>query len=365
MALPSEARLTVDLDAMAANLAILRQNAAGSEIAPVVKADAYGLGLAPVALRLWSEGARRFFVARLSEGVELRRALGPERPAVIYILDGCGEEAAAALVAHGLTPILNSLVQVREWTSHARTLGRTLPAALHIDTGLNRLGLRPEEAQALAQTSDGLHGMDVELVLSHLACAETPDDPLNERQLALFAAASSLFPGAAVSLAASAGLHLGERFHGAVVRPGIGLYGFDPGSDGRIRPVARFDAPVIQVRNVMPGESIGYGASFRAAKPMLVAIVAAVYADGVLRAESRPRYGWLLGAKRAFLGRISMDLIALDVTGCEAWPGARVELFGANLPIAQAAVDAGTIAYELLTGVSARVRREYIGLQTE
>ena len=358
----AEAGLTVDLDALAANLATLRRNAGGGEVAPVVKADAYGLGLAPVSRRLWAEGARCFFVARLSEAVALRQLLGPERDAIIYVLDGCSEGGGGAMLTHRLVPVLNSLVQVREWTSVARAAGRTLSAALHVDTGLNRLGLRLEEAAALAQASDGLRGVEVELLVSHLACAETPDHPVNERQLALFEQACGLFPGVPVSLAASAGLRLGPRFHGAVVRPGIGLYGAGPHAGARLRPVARLQAPVIQVRSVRPGESVGYGASFVAERPMRVAIVAAGYADGVLRASSRPRYGWFSGAKRAFVGRISMDLIALDVTGCEAWPGAKVELFGVNLPIEDAAADAGTIAYELLTSVSARVPRVYAAL---
>ena len=363
MALSDEVRLTVDLDALAANFATLGREAEGCEVGPVVKADAYGLGLSPVARRLWTEGARRFFVARLSEGVELRRALGPGRPATIYVLDGCGAEAASSLVGADLTPVLNSLAQVRDWTAHAHRLGRTLSAALHIDTGLNRLGLRVEEARALVQSTDGLHGAEVDLVMSHLACADDADDPMNAEQAARFEAAAALFPRACTSLAASAGVYLGARFRGGLVRPGISLYGGGPFGrpDARIRPVATLDAPILQVRSVAPGESVGYGARFRAGRPMRVAILAVGYADGVLRAAERARYGWAAGAKRALLGRISMDLTALDVTGCEAEPGQRVELFGANLPLDEVAADAGTIAYELLTGLTPRVPRIYLG----
>ncbi len=365
MSLPAEARYTIDLDALAANFATVRREAAGAEVAPVVKADAYGLGLAPVARRLWAEGARRFFTARLSEGVALRSALGPGRPAAVYVLDGCTDGAASHLVAHDLTPVLNSLPQVREWTAHARTLGRTLSGVLHIDTGLNRLGLRTEEARALAQTSDGLQGVEVELVMSHLACADPEIAPMDVEQAHRFEAAAALFPQAATSFGASAGLFLGERFRGQVVRPGIALYGGGPfqAPDPRIRPVATLDAPIVQVRSVAPGESVGYGASYRAERPLRVAVMALGYADGVLRASERPRYAWYAGAKRAFLGRISMDLIALDVTGFEAYPGARVELFGPNLPVDEAAADAGTIAFELLSNVAGRVERVYLGAQ--
>lgn len=359
-----EARYTLDLDALAANFATLRQEAGLSAVAPVVKADAYGLGAGPVARRLWREGARRFFTARLSEGVALREALGLARPATIYVLDGCTDGAAPELSGHDLTPVLNSLPQASEWAAFTRARGHTLSGALHIDTGLNRLGLRPEEALALAQSSDGLRGVELELVMSHLACADPAGDPMDIVQADRFEAAAALFPGAVTSLGASAGLFLGQRYRGDVVRPGIALYGGGPyqRSDARIRPVATLDAPVLQVRNVAPGESIGYGASFRAQQPMQVAIVGLGYADGVLRASDRPRYGWLSGAKRALLGRISMDLIALDATGCEVWPGARVELFGANLPVDEAAADAGTIAFELLSNVSPRVQRLYLGL---
>ena len=363
MNLPAEARYTVDLDALAANLATVRREAGSAEVAPVVKADAYGLGLTPVARRLWREGARRFFTARLSEGVALRAALGPARPAAVYILDGCIDGAAPHLQAHGLTPVLNSLPQVREWTAHARTTGRTLSGVLHIDTGLNRLGLRPEEARALAQTSDGLHGVELDLVMSHLACADPGVAAMDVAQAERFEAVARPFAATPTSLGASAGLFLGERYRGQVVRPGIALYGGGPFQtpDPRIRTVATLDAPIVQVRSVAPGETIGYGAAYRAGRPLRVAVVGLGYADGVLRASERPRYGWFAGAKRAFLGRISMDLIALDVTGCEAWPGARVELFGQNLPVDEAAADAGTIAFELLSNVSPRVQRVYLG----
>ena len=362
---PAEAELTVDLDALAANFATLRREAAGAEVAPVVKADAYGLGVGPVARRLWREGARRFFVARLSEGVALREALGPGRAAVIYVLDGCLDGGAPALLGHALTPVLNSVPQVREWTACAHARGETLSAALQVDTGLNRLGLRPEEARALATSVDGLRGTEVELLLSHLACADDPASPMNARQAARFFDTAALFPAATTSLGASAGVFLGAAFRGQVVRPGISLVGGGPFQrpDARIRPVATLHAAIVQVRSVAPGESIGYGAHFRAGRPMQVAIASIGYADGVLRAAERPRYGWFAGAPRALLGRISMDLIALDVTGCEAWPGARVEVFGPNLPVDEAAAAAGTIAFELLAGLTPRVRRVYLGAQ--
>ena len=355
---PTEARLVVDLDALAANHATLRREAAGAEVAPVVKADAYGLGLTPVARRLWREGARRFFVARVSEGVALREALGPARFASVWLLDGCPPGAAATLCAHDLSPVLNSLEQVREWTAHRPA--RRPPAALHIDTGLNRLGIEPDAARALAAGGE-LDGLA--FVMSHLACADRPHDAMNAAQAERFAAISALFPGVPTSLGSSAGTFLGPRFRGDIVRPGIALVGGGPfgRSDPRIRPVATLQAPVLQVRDVEAGETIGYGASFRAERPMQIAIAAIGYADGVLRAADRARYGWLMGARRAVLGRISMDLIALDATGCDVRPGDPVELYGPNLPIDEAAAAAGTIAFELLTNIAPRVQRVYAG----
>ena len=355
--------LTVDLDAIAANLGWLRSLAGRAEVAPVVKADAYGLGIAAVAPRLWSQGARSFFVARVAEGESLRALLGSAGR--IYVLDGCPPGAAARMARAGLTPVLNSLPQVEAWSLQAQAGRARLDAALHIDTGLNRLGLRPEEARALADARDRLAGLDVELVLSHFACADDPRDPgaaMTARQTQAFLDVAALFPGARRSLANSAGVATGGDALQDLVRPGIALYGGGPFGrpEPALRPVAMLDAPVLQVRSVRPGESVGYGAAFSATTPLRVAVAAVGYADGVLRAGSPRGYGWLNGSACAFLGRISMDLIALDATGCQAAPGDRVELFGANLALDQAAAAAGTIAYELLTRVGSRVQRRYL-----
>jgi alanine racemase len=362
---PDAARLIVDLDALAANFAHLRALSGHAETAPVVKADAYGLGVGPVARRLWAEGARSFFVARVSEGEALRRLL-PDggSGARIYVLDGCTAGAGPRLEAAELIPVLNSLPQIEEWAAHARGRRRRLAAALHIDTGLNRLGLRLDEAQGLAQARDRLQDLALELVISHLACGEDADNPMNARQAATFAEAAALFPGARRSLANSAGVLLGDGYRQDLTRPGVALYGGGPlgRPDPAFRAVATLEAPILQVRNVRPGESVGYGATYTADEPLRIAVIAAGYADGVLRAGSPRGYGWLNGAACAFVGRISMDLIALDVTSCEATPGDRVELFGLNRALDEAAAAAGSIAYELLTRVGPRVARQYVGL---
>lgn len=347
---------TVDLDALAANQASLRLSAGGAEVAPVVKADGYGLGAGEVARRLHAEGARRFFVARVEEGEALREALG-ERGAVVYVLDGCPPGAAAQLDAAALIPVLNSLNQVEAWARSAPRTGR--PAGLHVDTGMNRLGLSMDEAQALVQSSDRLARVDVTLIMSHLACAEDAASPMNTTQLARFRSARALFPQARASLANSAGVHLGPEYAFDMVRPGIGLYGAGPGAP---QPVVTFEAPVLQLRTVRPGESVGYGAAFTALSTTRTATVGAGYADGVLRALDGGGYGVWDGRRLPILGRVSMDLIVLDVTDA---PGVRlgdpVQLLGPEAPLGEVAALAGTIPYEVLVRLGARTPRTYLG----
>jgi alanine racemase len=354
-------RLTLDLDALASNHAVLKAAAkaahGGAEIAPAVKADGYGLGAALVAGRLWDEGARSFYVARLSEGVALRQALG-DRAATIYLLDGVTPGSAPTIEAAALTPVLNSLPQVEAWNSHAR--GRTLDAVLHIDTGMNRLGLRPEEAGILTSALDRLKSVNITLVISHLACAGEPDHELNARQLARFTEAAALFPNARRSLANSGGIFLGDDYHFDQCRPGISLYGGGPRDvpDARIKAVATLETPILQARVVPRGESIGYGAAFVTKDTTRVAILAAGYADGVPRAAYPRGAVWFDGALRPILGRVSMDLIAVDITDCDpARPGALMQIVGPERLVDDAAAAAGTTAYELLTRIAPRARR--------
>jgi alanine racemase len=359
-----EARLEVDLDALAANYRLIAELAGAAQTAPVVKADAYGLGLAPVARRLWAEGARTFFVARVGEGLDLRAALGSDRPATIWVFDGCPPGAAAVLAGAELTPVLNSFTQIDDWGLHAIHRGRRLAAALHLDTGLNRLGLRLEEARALALSPDRLRPLELELVVSHLACGSQAGHPMNAVQAERFTQVCALFPSVPRSLAASGGVFLGPDYRLDQVRPGISLYGGGPFGvvDPRLACVATLKAPILQVRQVSSGETIGYGADFTATRASRIAIVAAGYADGVLRSSSPGAYGRLDGEACPVVGRISMDLIALDVTDTpNAQPGAVVNLIGAGVPLDEVARQAGTISYEVLTRIGARVPRLYTG----
>jgi alanine racemase len=349
----ADARLTIDLDALAANYTVLCGAAGSTEIAPVVKADGYGLGAVAVSRRLRAEGASRFFVARISEGEALRQALGPD--AEILVFDGCPRGAAERMAAAALVPVLNSPEQIEAWSQ----AGHTTPLALQVDTGMNRLGLSLAQAEQVAAV-----GLDVGLVMSHLSCANEPEHPLNRRQCEAMRAVAALFPDARASLANSGGLFLGPDYLFDVARPGISLFGGGPQSrpDPRIAAVATFEAPILQVRDVPARQTIGYGATFQADKPVRAAIVAAGYADGVLRAQSPGGYGWLEQSRLRLLGRVSMDLIALDVSDCAAArPGAMVELLGPNVLLDETAQACGLISYELLTGLSRRARRIYRG----
>lgn len=347
MPAPAPALLTVDLDALAANYRTL-ERIGGAPVHPVVKADAYGLGAAACAERLMREGARTFFVARTSEGERLRAALGGE-PA-IYVLDGCIEGRAARLRAADLRPVLNTDAQFAEWRSAGGGA-----CGLQIDTGMNRLGFRPEAAP------EPFEGLD--LVLSHLACADDPAEPMNARQRDAFAEAAARYPGTVRSFANSGGVFLGRDYGFDASRPGICLYGGGPEGrpDVRIAPVATFAAEVLQLREVPAGESVGYSRGFVAGTPRRIATVAAGYADGVLRSYSPAGQVWVGGELRPIVGRVSMDVCAVDVTGLEVAVGEAVELFGPNRMLDEAAAAAGTVAWELLTSVGDRVPRRYVG----
>lgn len=345
--MPIPALLTVDLNALAANFHAL-EAVAGAPVHPVVKADSYGLGAATCATRLMAEGARTFFVARASEGEALRAVLGAE-PA-IYVLDGCLAGRAARLRSADLRPVINTAAQLAEWRDAGG--GR---CGVQIDTGMNRLGFRVDDAP------EPFEGLD--LVLSHLACADDPSEPMNARQRDAFAAAAKRYPGAVRSFANSGGAFLGPSYAFDALRPGICMYGGGPEGkpDPRIRAVATLTAEVLQVRDVRPGETVGYSRKFLAERPTRIATCGAGYADGVLRAYSPQGLAAVDGALRPIVGRVSMDVCAVDVTGLDVAVGDTVELFGAQRNIDDAANAAGTIAYELLTSITARVPRRYVG----
>jgi alanine racemase len=342
----------IDLSALVANWRMLGRRAAPAEAAAVVKADAYGLGAAPVAQVLAKAGCRRFYVAWPHEGVELRKALGAGPG--IAIFHGPAPDNVALFAQAQLEPVLNSLDQVRLWIAAGAA-----PAALHVDTGMSRLGVAEADWRAAATAWPA-----PTLLVSHLACADEPDGgPKNQSQLEAFGRASTFWPSARRSLAATAGVYLGPRYAMDEIRPGIGLYGGGPipATGEAPLPVVTLTAPILQLREIGPGETIGYGATFTAKQRHTLATVGIGYADGFLRAASNRGYGVVRGARRPSLGRVSMDLTILDVTGVSAAVGDEVELMGVNLPLREQAQAMCTIDYELLTRLGHRIRRTYVG----
>ena len=364
--------LTIDLAAIAANYRFYRQMRPQAEIAAVVKCDAYGLGVDRVAPALAAAGCRVFFTATWEEGARLRAILtGPTQspPPTIYVLNGPADGEAEAFCRHALAPVLNSAEQIAYW----RAAGQGRPAALHIDTGMNRLGLRLDEAAALA-AGGAIDGVEIALVISHLACADEAGHPMNAAQAAAFARAAGLFPGARRSLGASAGGLEPGLCRDDLVRAGIGLYGAGPfgAPDSRFRAAATAEAEILQIRQVPAGETIGYGAAHRVGRDSRIAILNIGYGDGFLRAGGGRV--WIAGGQAPVIGRISMDLTAIDVTdlrspggaemaaagpGALLRPGDRAELFGPHMPIEQVAAAAETISYEILTSLGSRYRRIY------
>jgi alanine racemase len=359
------ASLTVRLGAIAANYKSLKRLAGPAITAGVVKADGYGLGAAMTAPALAGAGCDTFFVARLAEGVALRPHVLQAR---IFVLDGVTQGAVPALLAHGLTPVLNSLDDITNWAAASRVQGKgrgPLDAAIHIDTGMNRLGLRSEDVSTLAsEWRTRLAGLNPVLLMSHLACADDlgADAAMNRQQLERFRAALAMLPPAPASLAATSGIFLGPDYHFDLVRPGIGLWGGGPlQAKNPLKNVAVLTARVLQTRRIDKGDSVGYAATFRAKRPTMLATVALGYADGIMRAASNKGAAAFVGMAAPFAGRVSMDLLTLDITDMKKQPGIgdMVELLGDTMALRDVAAAWGTNEYEVLTGLSARIPRRY------
>ncbi len=348
--------LTIDVDAVAANWRLLAATHA-APTAAVVKADAYGLGAAFVAPRLMAEGARHFFVAQLSEAVALRPAL----PGVmIAVLNGFQAAEADAYAAHDLVPVLGSLPEILAYRAFAARCGRPLPAMLHLDTGMNRLGLSAAELHQVTADPSLLAGIDWRYAMTHLVSAELPHDPVNQLQRTRFADACARLPPMQRSLANSSGIFLGAPFRSDLARPGAALYGINPtpGRPNPMRPTVRLTAPVLQLRQIAAGDGVGYNASWIAPRPTRVATVALGYADGYHRAASGHAEAYFAGARVKLIGRISMDLLTFDATDHPGLhPGSRLELLGPAVPPDEVAAWAGTNGYEILTSMGHRARR--------
>jgi alanine racemase len=353
--------LTVRLGAIAANYREFQRRAGAGIAAGVVKADAYGLGMAPIARTLAENGCDTFFVARVSEGVALRPVAPKAR---IFVLDGASADSVPALVENNLTPVLNSLADIAAWSAAARALRTTLDAAIHVDTGMNRLGLPAYELGVLSAEKEArLKNIRIALVMSHLARSDDPSNLMNKLQLDRFKAALAMLPPSPASLSSSGGALLGKDYVFDMLRPGIGLYGGNPHKSGAnpFAVAAVMTGRILQLRRVDSGETVGYGATFRVEREGMLATVGLGYADGVMRAIGNKGSGAIGGVRVPVAGRVSMDLTTFDVTDAPAPQiGGDVEIFGDTISLEEFAGWAGTANYEIITRIGSRVPRRYV-----
>src|SRR5271167_300878 len=363
--------LTVDLDALVANWRKLEKTAMPAECSAVIKANAYGCGTEPVAQALAKAGCKTFFVATLDEAAAVR---GAAPSAAVYVLNGFVQNTGDAYAKIDARPVIGDLNELAEWDVFCRRTGWAGGVAIHIDTGMQRLGLTVAEAQGLIpRINAGDHG--ISLVMSHLACAESLNHPMNARQLAAFRQIASAFSGVPASLSNSSGIFLGGSFQFDMVRPGAALYGVNPTpeADNPMLPVVDLKARIVQIRDVERGESVGYGGNWTARRPTRLAVVSAGYADGYFRAGSsndgtRGAEVMVAGKRCPVAGRISMDLLAVDITDLEknaVRRGHMVTLIGEGVTVDELAHHFGTIGYEVLTNLGRRFARLYKGETVE
>ena len=355
--------LTIDLAALKSNYRLLRDMAPKSGCAALVKANAYGVGVEQVAPALQEAGCHIFFVATIDEGTELRDITGDEPQ--IFVMNGLLSAAIDPFLEHLLTPVLNDLGQIELWSKRARTLERRLPAAIHFDTGMSRLGLPEDEARQLRGDPTMIDDVEVKYVMSHLVSSEERGNPINGLQLKKFSEICKGMPPVPASLANSSGIFLGPEYHLDLVRPGVALYGANPqaGQSNPMAEVLQLKAKIAQVRRVDTPQTVGYGATHRVTEPTKIATIPLGYADGYLRSLSGRGYCYVGGTRVPVVGRVSMDLITLDVTSVPdnlACPGTEVDVIGGPIPIDELAEAGDTIAYELLTSLGARYQRAYV-----
>ncbi len=351
--------LEVDLAAIVANWRLLGTRHPPGAVAGVVKADGYGLGARQVTPALYAAGCRHFFVALLDEALAIR-ALVPD--AMLAVLGGLFPGSEAEHLAHDIVPVLGSLGEVDAWTAAARSAGRVLPAILHVDTGMSRLGLDGRELAVLQQDHARLAGLALRYVMTHLVASETAADPLNEHQRERFAAACAGLPPAPRSFANSSGVFLGAGWGSDLARPGAALYGLNPtpGAPNPMRRSVRLHARVLAVREVPAGTGVGYNATWHAARPSRIATAAIGYADGLHRSLSNQGRAFFDGRPVPLVGRVSMDLTTFDVTeALDVVPGAWLEIIGPTQTPDDLAAAAGTNGYEVLTSLGRRFHRIY------
>lgn len=354
--------LTVNLDAICRNYRILQEQCgAGCKVSAVVKANAYGLGVEPVAKILAGQGCDEFFVANLDEAVELRSIL-PN--ATIFVLHGIIGGQEKIFAENNIIPVLNSLYQLEIWQDFAEMQGKKMPCALHFNTGMNRLGLSIKDAKTLAGSYELEQKLNVKYVTSHLACSDDAKHKMNKQQLLEFQDITNNFKSVKLSMANSGGVFLGREYHFDMVRTGLALYGGNPSNSmaNPMKNVVRLSSAMLQIHRIDRAGTVGYGASRKVKPGMKTATIAAGYADGYLRSLSNSGVCAVDGQIVPIIGRVSMDLVILDVTevpDSKLTIGQEVELIGENIPLEMVAEKAGTISYEILTSLGERYKRIY------
>jgi alanine racemase len=360
--------ITIDLDALTANYRLCRELTRPGDCAAVVKADAYGLGIRRVAGALHHAGCRKFFTATHREGIILRSLL----PNVdIYVLEGATKTSTPALLEHELVPVLINRQQARLWAGRARSQGHRLPAIIDIDTGMTRLGFGEYELRDLVGVGDDLAQFDLRYVMTHFAAAEETESDMAQRQLGIFHELRRLLPPAPTSIGNSAGTLRGPDYAGDLARVGIALFGGNPFAGKRkpedsteVRPVLRVQSRILQLREITRSTTVGYGATFEARPGMKIATVGIGYADGYPWSLGNRGVAAICGHRVPVVGRVSMDLITLDVSALpdtQVKPGELVDLIGPDISLEEVAQRAGTIAWEILTGLSQRAHRTFLG----
>ncbi len=362
--LVSQCKLTIDLGAIKANYNYLK-SLSKARIGAIVKANAYGLGTNEVSGALYDAGCEIFFVTQPAEGIELREAMkrynaqrGKPDISQIYILNGVFDGEEEKILRYDLVPILNTLDQAKTWQKQAQKLGKKLPCLVHADSGINRFGMEEDDLRLVARMPE----FNVLYLMSHLACSDEKHHELNLYQLNKFKAYQSIFPNTKYSLANSGGIFLGEEFHFDLLRPGMALYGLNP-TPGKPNPMQNpfaLTSRIMQIREIKEDSFVGYGATHEAPKGSKIATIPIGYADGFLRHLSNKGFAYTGNKKVPIVGRVSMDLVTLDVTGVDCVVGDYVEIIGSNCSPDEIGALAGTSGYEILTSLKSRYERIYI-----
>jgi len=349
--------LTINLNAVRENYKILKAEVGGSKVMAVVKANAYGLGVAQIAPALAIDGCDSFFVANLDEALELRETLSD---VTIFVLHGIIAGQEDVFTENNITPVLNCIDQVNIWQKYAIKKQKNLPCILHFDTGMNRLGIRKETISNGKLKSENL---DIKYIMSHLACADEKEHAKNKEQLLEFHSIAKNFPGIKLSIANSGAIFLGKDYHLDMVRPGVAIYGVNPSIDSpnNMKNVVSLTSKILQIEQVDSAGTVGYGAKYKIKAGTRIATIAVGYADGYLRSLSDCGICAIGGQIVPVIGRVSMDLVTVDVTKIpvEKLAGAEIELIGDNISVDVVAKRAGTIGYEILTSLGSRYKRIY------